>query len=1055
MADPLSIAASLIAVAQISGSIIALCYDYRRSVKGAKRDVLRLSGEVHALRDIVEQLLQLVDVDADVDVGSDDETVGGGSKEAGIYDIYRSDRSGKGMCAKDMFAAATAEEVQPPPSMMRALAALVADDSGNGPINHCLMELEDVEERLRKPVESLKQQQQQTTGQQQRTPRKILGIAMMLIWPLHERDVLRALDGIHRLRGVIELALAADTAGNVLAIHQITQDIRSAQESQAAKAAVREKARRQAARRERRRERRRLQRRLIMEWLAPFVSSQAQGFVARHRDVSSRRTHNTAQWLLNSKEFCAWKTQPDAKDEKHGATPVSGCASSLWLHGIPGCGKTVLASAVIDNLQLDAQQWRSLGRHDSAALGYFYFNFGNETLSLTDRMLRVLLLQLACSTDDAADGDAVLPPLFFLALKYFGRTIHSAVFRYDLDEDDDYGSDSERDTNERVQLISPHHFIDSTPVAPVDGTPAPPTTDELLATLRCCIGELLLHRGRNVYLTLDALDECMDQDSLLQCLEQMLAWDESDLSEPATSNSDDDDDSGASSTWDTVTPGRFRIFVASRHTPEIASLLGGTTEATGRRCSIIATPDVVQPDIEAFVHDQLSTNHRLRRWPARLRDEIQASLTAGARGMFRWADCQLVMLQTCVTVRDVRKALASLPRSLSETYARTLSTVPAFHRAYAVRILLWLAVSPTPLELAAAGDVLAVDLDGVPDGDDNTWGYTFDEDNRVPDIHGIPLLCTTLVRAVSKPIAASGPTDDEPQVRIELRLTHYTVQEYILSDAFFSDFLPANADALPPSLVLVNGVDLAHAHVAQTMLHYLLSMHEHPISEAFLDDRRLARDAAEFWTYHYQRAGEQGQAELQTMVVALLDDKSANADGAATSDSAEPSEAYRNWCRLYDPTKPWRPPQINRLQFAHPLYLASTLGLDTVVSLLLEAGADPSVGGDAHKSCLQAAAFGGHIKVVRALLKAGADPCHGGGIFREPLMAAVVAGHEDVVAELLAQKAVMPDKQHFTIEGTALMQASEHNHVNILRRLVEAGASPNTYSRKTTYANPL
>ena len=65
MADPLSITASLIAVAQISGSIISLCYDYRRGIQDAHKDVVRILREVQFLRNVIEQLLQLLDKDDD------------------------------------------------------------------------------------------------------------------------------------------------------------------------------------------------------------------------------------------------------------------------------------------------------------------------------------------------------------------------------------------------------------------------------------------------------------------------------------------------------------------------------------------------------------------------------------------------------------------------------------------------------------------------------------------------------------------------------------------------------------------------------------------------------------------------------------------------------------------------------------------------------------------------------------------------------------------------------------------------------------------------------
>ncbi|KAK5053766.1 hypothetical protein LTR84_001727 [Exophiala bonariae] len=61
MAEPLSLIASLIAVAQISGEIISLCYNYRSGIKGADANVTRLTSEVKSVRDIIENLIKVVD----------------------------------------------------------------------------------------------------------------------------------------------------------------------------------------------------------------------------------------------------------------------------------------------------------------------------------------------------------------------------------------------------------------------------------------------------------------------------------------------------------------------------------------------------------------------------------------------------------------------------------------------------------------------------------------------------------------------------------------------------------------------------------------------------------------------------------------------------------------------------------------------------------------------------------------------------------------------------------------------------------------------------------
>lgn len=63
MADPLSILASIIAIVQISGKVISICYDYRSGVKKAPRDLARITDEVISLRDVLERLIRIIDED--------------------------------------------------------------------------------------------------------------------------------------------------------------------------------------------------------------------------------------------------------------------------------------------------------------------------------------------------------------------------------------------------------------------------------------------------------------------------------------------------------------------------------------------------------------------------------------------------------------------------------------------------------------------------------------------------------------------------------------------------------------------------------------------------------------------------------------------------------------------------------------------------------------------------------------------------------------------------------------------------------------------------------
>ncbi len=61
--DPISIIASIIAVIQLSGKVISLCYDYRTGVKSAPKDATRITDEITSLCHVLEQLLKIAEAE--------------------------------------------------------------------------------------------------------------------------------------------------------------------------------------------------------------------------------------------------------------------------------------------------------------------------------------------------------------------------------------------------------------------------------------------------------------------------------------------------------------------------------------------------------------------------------------------------------------------------------------------------------------------------------------------------------------------------------------------------------------------------------------------------------------------------------------------------------------------------------------------------------------------------------------------------------------------------------------------------------------------------------
>ena len=68
----------------------------------------------------------------------------------------------------------------------------------------------------------------------------------------------------------------------------------------------------------------------------------------------------------------------------------------MWLHGISGCGKTILCSTVLEHLKADYSHISSVG------IIYFFFDFQDSRKQHPEDFLRSLLEQLAAADEGAA-----------------------------------------------------------------------------------------------------------------------------------------------------------------------------------------------------------------------------------------------------------------------------------------------------------------------------------------------------------------------------------------------------------------------------------------------------------------------------------------------------------------------------------------------------------------------------------------------------------------------------------------------------------------------------
>ncbi|KAL9095058.1 MAG: hypothetical protein Q9165_002660 [Trypethelium subeluteriae] len=91
-----------------------------------------------------------------------------------------------------------------------------------------------------------------------------------------------------------------------------------------------------------------------------------------HKALKLRQA-DTGLWFQNSDQFIEWKTNP---------------SSSIWLHGIPGCGKTILSSTIISTV---VQQCEN---DPGKVAAYFYFDFADLQKQKSELMVKSLVTQL-------------------------------------------------------------------------------------------------------------------------------------------------------------------------------------------------------------------------------------------------------------------------------------------------------------------------------------------------------------------------------------------------------------------------------------------------------------------------------------------------------------------------------------------------------------------------------------------------------------------------------------------------------------------------------------
>ncbi|KAI5802027.1 hypothetical protein FPQ18DRAFT_3150 [Pyronema domesticum] len=114
----------------------------------------------------------------------------------------------------------------------------------------------------------------------------------------------------------------------------------------------------------------------------------------RHQDIRQKCLEETGGWFLRKPEFQHWRNQDPTADSQAYSRRILGC------HGIPGAGKSVICSLVVDDLRTD------FSTTQNACVAYLYCDYRDELNQTANNMIGALLEQVIDTLNNSNSTDA-------------------------------------------------------------------------------------------------------------------------------------------------------------------------------------------------------------------------------------------------------------------------------------------------------------------------------------------------------------------------------------------------------------------------------------------------------------------------------------------------------------------------------------------------------------------------------------------------------------------------------------------------------------------------
>ncbi|KAI0438824.1 ankyrin [Xylaria telfairii] len=740
----------------------------------------------------------------------------------------------------------------------------------------------------------------------------------------------------------------------------------------------------------------------VLKWISPL------DFRALQNSTQRRPLSGTGTWFFNNPQVRGWSGY---------RTKV------LWCHGIPGAGKTVLATALFKKLQE-----KHAGANVAVLIAYCSFDDANthSSSNIVSSFLRQLIEKRGkipdavrkLYTEHTQHGEQSRPSQEKLveALSSELETFDKAFIIVD-------GLDELRENKQKVGLLQtieslhplPQLLVTSRPVESIKQWFTESANEDRYRT-RADFGE----EEYSYYYC----DNCDKQDEHYQ-------GNGEDFSEDDGSSSDSDtvggkfetieapkdeqpepDSEGKNEDW--INAACYRCKTCKRDVCvkcyEQYDICFGCNQS--KECFIWAWPGTVTvtahlDDLEQYILWRIDNNDNLKflletagAKAYGLLDTIVTRVQEESHKMFLLAKFHMNALEQQVTARDLINALKVLPSNINDIYNSVFNRISSQRIASTLEKLL--IIIATARKLLSA-ESLAHAITIKQDHDDI-------DELALPDVRHLVSMCAGLVI-----IDPSG----------YVRLAHETIGNYIATNGLKQS---------------KNG----HETLAEICLLYLhfsafaSGACVGPKREVLIQNREtkypLLRYAATHWGIHTQlahgpvapltRTPSLPRTDVVRQLARELMSKQENVAAAAQFMWLDDIEASSGW---------------DAEENVHGLHLSAYFGLTEIVSGLIATGVDVDIEDCLQTTPLMYAAQAGHTNIVYLLLHSGADPsriCRRG---RTALHRACEKSYATVVMEIVSSS---KDVAVNVIDGgssctfSALMWAVRNENTEIVKHLL-------------------